>query len=98
MYQRREDIGARLRASGRTGWYLRVLEPGEVQVGLPIDVIQTDPAGISVQDAHVAMLDRRMSPQRLRDVADHPALAEQWRDPLRRRLEYLAARSRAAQV
>ena len=93
MYQGREDIGSRLRASGRTGWYLRVLEPGEVHVGGPIEVVQRDPAGISVQDAHLAMLDRQTSRQRLREVAEHPALAEQWQTPLRRRLEYLAARS-----
>ena len=28
MFRDRDDIGPRLRASGRTGWYLRVLEPG----------------------------------------------------------------------
>jgi MOSC domain-containing protein YiiM len=93
LFQGREDIGARLRTSGRTGWYLRVLEPGEVPVGGPIEVVQRDSAGISVHDAHLAMLERRTPPERLREVAEHPALAEQWQTPLRRRLEYLAARS-----
>lgn len=92
MFRNRDDIGPRLRVSGRTGWYLRVLEPGEVPVGGPIEVAQRDRAGVSVLDAHLAMLDRHMSPERLREVAEHPALAEQWQTPLRRRLEYLAAR------
>ena len=92
MFRDRDDIGPRLRASGRTGWYLRVLEPGDVPVAGPIEVTQRDRAGVSVFDAHVAMLDRRTSPDRLREVAEHPALAEGWQTPLRRRLEYLAAR------
>jgi MOSC domain-containing protein YiiM len=56
MFRARDDVGPRLRASGRTGWYLRVLEPGEVPVGGPIEVTQRDQAGISVLDAHLAML------------------------------------------
>lgn len=88
----RDDIGPRLRASGRTGWYLRVLEPGEVPVGGPIELAERDRAGVTVHDAHLAMLDRRMPPERLRDVAGHPALAKQWQAPLLRRLEHLAAR------
>ena len=88
----REDIGPRIRSSGRTGWYLRVLEPGEVPAGGPIEVERQDEAGITVRDAHLAMLDRHMSPERLREIAEHPALAQQWHAPLMRRLEYLAAR------
>jgi hypothetical protein len=38
------------------------------------------------------MLDRHTSPERLSEVAEHADLAEQWRVPLLRRLEYLAAR------
>jgi MOSC domain-containing protein YiiM len=92
LFRHRDDIGPRFRASGRTGWYLRVLEPGDVPVSGPIEVARRDRASISVLDAHLAMLDRHTSPDRLREVADHPALAEQWRIPLRRRLESLAAR------
>ena len=92
MFRGREDIGPRMRTSGRTGWYLRVLGPGDVPVAGPIEVAQRDDAGITVRDAHLAMLDRHMSPERLREVAEHPALAEQWRVPLLRRLKYLARR------
>jgi MOSC domain-containing protein YiiM len=92
MLRGRDDIGPRFRASGRTGWYLRVLEPGEVPGSGPIELAQRDPAGVSVLDAHLAMLDRHTSSERLREVAAHPALAEQWRASILRRLEHLAAR------
>ena len=81
-----------MRSTGRTGWYLRVLEPGEVPASGPIEVAARDDSGITVHDAHLAMLDRHISQERLREVAEHPALAEQWQAPLLRRLEFLAAR------
>ena len=43
----------------------------------------SDPAGISVLDAHRAMLDRaREDPDLVWAVSPHPALADQWRVPL----------------
>jgi MOSC domain-containing protein YiiM len=88
LHRRRPDIQALLRASGRTGWYLRVLQPGEVPAAGPIEVAAHDPARITVQDAHLAMGDVRLrEPDRVRSVTDHPALAEQWRIPLLERLK-----------
>ncbi len=87
LYRGRADIQGRMRASGRTGWYLRVLEPGEVELAAPIEV-HDDPAGITVADAHRAMSDHRLAePDLVRSVAAHPALAEQWREPLLERLD-----------
>lgn len=89
LYRGRPDILDRLRVSGRTGWYLRVLEPGEVPAAGPISVAVEDPAGISVFDAHLAMGDRRLlDMERFRALVDHPALADQWRAPLARRLQH----------
>jgi MOSC domain-containing protein YiiM len=87
LYRRRRDIQQRMKASGRTGWYLRVLEPGQVRVGSPIDVVARDPAGLTVADAHLAMADRHLSNRaRTEGLASHDALADEWRLPLRERL------------
>jgi MOSC domain-containing protein YiiM len=87
LYRGRADIQARMRTSGRTGWYLRVIEPGEVTVGSPIEVIERDPASLSVADAHLAMSDRHLGNRRLIErLAKHESLAAQWRDPLKQRL------------
>ncbi len=86
LHRGRADVQARMRATGRTGWYLRVLEPGEVGARGPVTVIP-DPARVTVDDAHRAMSDRHLAdPARVRAVAAHPALAEQWRAPLLERL------------
>jgi MOSC domain-containing protein YiiM len=86
LHRGRADIQARMRSTGRTGWYLRVLEPGEVGAAGPIHVRQ-DAAGVTVDDAHRAMSDHRLlDPELVRAVSAHPALARQWRDPLLDRL------------
>ena len=87
LHRQRPDIQARMRSNGRTGWYLRVLEPGEVTVGSSIEVVEPDPSGLSVLDAHEAMGDRHLERRDLgAALADHPALAAEWRVPLQERL------------
>lgn len=72
---------ARFRASGRTGWYLRVLEPGDVPVAGPVLVAEKHPAGITVLDVHDARL-HGTSPERLEEMLDLEPLAEEWRQNL----------------
>lgn len=87
LHRQRPDIQARMRSTGRTGWYLRVLEPGEVTVGSSIEVVESDPRGLSVLDAHDAMGDRHLERRDLvAALGDHPALAAEWRVPLEDRL------------
>jgi len=87
LHRQRADIQGRMRHNGRTGWYLRVLEPGEVRADGGIDVIRHDPAGLTIADAHVAMGDRHLEhPELVEALAGHERLAPEWRDPLRDRL------------
>ncbi len=53
MHRGRGDIGRLLRQSGRTGWYLRVLEPGRVPVAGPVRV-EPHPVGATVAVVHEA--------------------------------------------
>ncbi len=53
MHRGRGDIGRLLRTSGRTGWYLRVLQPGRVPVAGPITV-EPHPVGATVWAVHEA--------------------------------------------
>ncbi len=87
MHTGAADIEDRLIAAGRSGWYLRVLRPGEVPVrDATIAVEHRDDAGLSVLDAH-----RAFTSEDPRDIAripqlvEHPALAEAYRRMLRRR-------------
>ena len=87
LHRRSREVQQWMRASGRTGWYLRVLRPGEVVVGSPIEVTRRDPAGLTVEDAHLAMSDRHLHNRtRTEALAEHEALANEWRLPLQQRL------------
>ncbi len=87
LHRHRADIQHLFTASGRSGWYLRVLTPGAVPVDGPITVESQHPAGITVADANRAYADRRLQdPEQVRAVAFHDRLAAEWREPLLRRL------------
>lgn len=54
LHRHRGDIGRMMKDSGRTGWYLRVLEPGRVPVAGPVTVVERHPMGATVRAMHEA--------------------------------------------
>ncbi len=60
-----KDLAVRVEDSLRTGFYLRVLQPGRVSMTDQLVLSDVDPAGISVQDVSHAMNGRRsaLSPE-----------------------------------
>ena len=78
----RPDLLKRFIASGRTGWYFRVLEPGTVDTGAPIRLVERDAAGLSVLDAHRAMHEVGFHEETVGALIAHPALAATWRNAL----------------
>jgi MOSC domain-containing protein YiiM len=86
----RPDLPKRLIATGRCGWYLRVLSPGAVPVAGPLRVIERHPADVTVADAFRAMLPG--APLELMErVAAVEPLAASWRGPILRELGSPAA-------
>lgn len=83
----RPDLLKRLVRTGRTGWYLRVLRPGTVPVAGPIQVIERDPAGVSVLLAHRASLPGALARVDVEAVALVDALAPDWRQWLLHQLD-----------
>ncbi len=76
----RLDILKRMIARGRTGWYLRVLQPGVVPVAGPIQVVARDKAGMNVLRVHRALLPHPADRAELERVASIETLAAAWRD------------------
>lgn len=72
------DMVKRFLAAGRSGWYLRVLEPGTAPVAGPIEVVTANSAGVTVAEAALAVLPDADQATRNR-VAEAPALAASWR-------------------
>ncbi len=88
LYRGTAAVGGLMRSSGRTGWYLRVLQPGLVDVAGPITVLERHPAGLSVRAANDAMLDRSLIGRSTVEAlaALDGVLADEWRTPLVERL------------
>lgn len=76
----------RVLASGRTGFYLRVLEPGAIEAGDDFVRIESDPVGMSVHDVHRIMHFERDDLAGVRRALSVAALSAAWREPLQARL------------
>jgi MOSC domain-containing protein YiiM len=85
IHRGRGDIGRRLTQSGRTGWYLRVLEEGSVPVAGPARVLERHPAGATVFAVHDAACPGHASPEAIEELLAVDALADEWRFMLTRR-------------
>jgi MOSC domain-containing protein YiiM len=72
------EIVAMMTASGRSGWYFRVLRTGAVPVAGPLELVDRDPLGVSVLDAFRAR-EPGADPALVARVAAAPALASSLR-------------------
>lgn len=73
------DAAQILVATGRCGWYLRVIQPGRVPVDGPIEVLSR-PEGPSVLDCFLARTDLHDGdPDRANRVVGTLALSDEWR-------------------
>jgi MOSC domain-containing protein YiiM len=73
--------------SGRVGFYLRVLEEGELGAGDVLECVAPHPAALSIRELNHTMHFDRRNAEAMRRVLDVDALAEAWRRPLAERLE-----------
>jgi MOSC domain-containing protein YiiM len=73
--------------SGRTGFYLRVLEAGELGSGDRVERISIDPARVSIPDAMKAILPLPDQKKWISKVLEVSALSAAWREDLLDRLE-----------
>jgi MOSC domain-containing protein YiiM len=78
-YQRREDLIQRVRLTGRSGWYLRVLTPGQLTAGMPVELIDRRCPDFSVRRAALAMGNRTANPAEAAALMRCEALAADWR-------------------
>jgi MOSC domain-containing protein YiiM len=65
--------------SGRTGWYLRVLTPGSIAAGLPVNLEQRPHADWTVARANRVMYDKHAALDDLEQLASLSVLADSWR-------------------
>ncbi|MFC0215201.1 MOSC domain-containing protein [Paenibacillus chartarius] len=72
--------------TGYTGYYFRVLKPGNVTPGTPTELIERHPAGITVAFANRIKYFDKNDREALELLAGLPVLAEAWRSSFQARL------------
>ena len=91
LHRRSGRVGPRMRETGRTGWYLRVLRTGRVPVAGPIEVVERHPAGVSVREVSDARRVGMSEEELMRLIAVKP-LADEWRANLADRFLHASSR------
>jgi len=80
----------RFLASRRSGFYLSVVEEGDVAAGDDIVRVSRDPASYSIRRILELYLDKDASLEQLREAVALLALAPSWRNDFLERIEALA--------
>ena len=82
----RPAIVKRFLRSGRSGFYLAVLEEGQIAAGGSIKVLTRDEHGVTVANIVNLYQADATNQELLRRASDLPALPADWRDHFRKRL------------
>lgn len=82
----RPDMAKRFNAAKRTGFYLSVVQEGEVDTGDAIELVSRDEHSITVTDVTDLYLTDAANQDLLRRATELPALPTSWRDYFSKRL------------
>jgi MOSC domain-containing protein YiiM len=92
----RTDIIKRFLVSGRSGFYLSVLEEGEVAAGDSIELVEAASESVSVLDITRLYAGDKSDARMLRRAIAAPALPESWREYFQKYLNKLESSGGAA--
>jgi len=81
------DMARRVQESGRTGWYYRVLEEGQVHPGDVLELLDRPVGDWSLARILHALYRDPLHRGELLELTELPLLSESWRALLRRRIE-----------
>jgi MOSC domain-containing protein YiiM len=88
---RMHELVAIVVRNGRTGWYLRVIEQGHIEAGMPIELIERPSPGWTIARANRILHHCRTDLALTLELADVPRLAPAWVEELRERADRLRA-------
>jgi MOSC domain-containing protein YiiM len=81
-----KDFVARMEHTGRTGWYLRVLQEGMVEAGEQIKLVERNAPEWTVAMAHELMYATEADVKRIKALMACPLLSQSWRDALSKKI------------
>lgn len=81
-----DDLAKRVMQNGRSGWYLRVLQPGEIEAGQSLELLARPYPEWTITRAQQVMYLEKKNLAAAEALANLPPLAESWREMFRDRL------------
>jgi MOSC domain-containing protein YiiM len=81
-----KDFAARMEQTGRTGWYLRVLQEGIIQTNAKFELIERNFPEWTVIVAHELMYDPKANINKIKELMACALLSESWRDALSKKI------------
>ncbi|WP_163970939.1 MOSC domain-containing protein [Oceanobacillus halotolerans] len=81
------DFALRIQNSGRTGWYFRVLQEGEVLSGIDLELIDRTYPQWTIAACNEVMYVDTDNLRLADDLASCPLLADKWKQTLHKRLK-----------
>lgn len=78
LYHREPKMVRRMIETGRCGWYLRVLEPGDLGAGDRIEVIERQEKGWTVRRFAALIALKTLDAETLAEIVAMPGLAASW--------------------
>ncbi len=81
-----DDLARQVIANGKSGWYLRVLEAGELAAGMPIELVARPHPAWTVARASDLMHHRKSDLAQAAELATIPELSAAWRAALLARI------------
>jgi MOSC domain-containing protein YiiM len=82
-----DDLSRRVIATGRSGWYLRVVEEGEIEAGLDLLLVRRVHPQWTVARANEILHHRKDDLTAAEELANLPELALSWREMFLQRLD-----------
>lgn len=79
------DLPGRVVKTGRSGWYFRVADVGEIEAGMPLERLDRPNPEWSVERANRVMYQERDDGAAAAELAAVPGLSESWRFEMRER-------------
>ncbi len=80
------DMARRVQQSGRTGWYFRVIDPGDVRPGDWLSLTSRPNESWPLSRVNAIIYSKTLDRALLQELADLPGLSASWRRLARRRL------------
>ena len=83
----RDDMVKRFLATGRSGFYLSVIEPGDVARGSRVEILDRNPDRVTISDIVRLYLGQVRDPELLQRAVNVNSLPESWKTQLRLRAQ-----------